>query len=904
LSSRDALLVVHDDATQLKLACALLERQKYVVYPASCAAEGLRLLEDHAFIAGVVTDLHLQEIDGWRLCRLLRSPAYRQFNDIPILVVSAAFGATDAAQLLADLGANAFLPSPYPPGALLRRVEKMLAGGSPAASLPVLLVQEYSPQSTELAETFATHGYDVYVARSGQDARRLFREHAPGIVVVHDELEDASAIDLLPAFKRPGSSAVAVVTTSAHQPELALKLLRKGADGYVRELYDPAYVLIVCERARRRRALRHVEERLADRTSGLREAELRLRAVIRGLPEMVLVYDRDGTILELNRAAVEALESEDRKLVGSNLRSLVAPHCVDDLAAHLARTRAGGSHTYDIVYRTPDDGQLEVEVTEATIRTEERDAILAVARDIGGRRRAEEERTLLAAAVQQAGEMIIITGADGRIRYVNPAFEGITGYTREEAIGSSIRILRGEGDGEQDWKEMLERTTSGRTWRGQMRRKRKDGRIYVSRGTVSPVRDESGNIVNYVGVEQDISQEEELERALHQAQKMEAIGTLAGGVAHDFNNLLTGILGYANLIFRVAPAGSELKEMAEIIETSADRAAQLTKQLLGFARRGKHRNLPIDLNETVERVVRLLGRTVSKNIQLVTHLEAEPSGILGDPTQIDQTLLNLAINARDAIEDKEGEIIIDTRRFVMDELYAARHPGCAPGEYVLVTVTDNGCGMTPEIQARIFEPFFTTKSREKGTGMGLSMVYGIVKNHGGAIYVYSEAGHGTSFKVFLPLSEAPAAEDTARAGPEPIRGTGRILIVDDEEVIRNTAASMLRHLGYEVVALADGVDAVLYYQHFGDSVNLVLLDMVMPKMGGHDCFLALKEIDPDVKVILSTGFGLNEAAQAILDAGALGFAQKPYRVTELSEVVAAVMRGEAYLAHPHEVAAE
>ncbi|MHC4730615.1 MAG: PAS domain S-box protein, partial [Planctomycetota bacterium] len=449
MSSKDALLVVHDDATQLKLACALLERQKYEVYPASSAAEGLRLLEDRDFIAGVVTDLHLPEIDGWRFCRLLRAPAYRRFNDIPILVVSAAFGSDDAAQLLADLGANAFLPSPYPPGALLRRVERMLAGGCPAASLPVLLVQEYSPQSTELAETFATHGYDVYVTRTAQDARRLFRERAPGIVVVHDQLEDGSALDLLPEFKRPGSSAVTVVTTSAHQPDLALMLLRKGADGYVRELYDPAYVLIVCERARRRRALRHVEERLADRTSGLRDAEQRLRAVLRGLPEIVLVYDRDGTILELNRAAARALESEDRKLVGHNLRDVVAPECLDDLAAHLARARTGGSHTYDTVYRTPDDGCLEVEVTEAMIRTEDRDAILGVARDIGGPRRAEEERTLLAAAVQQAGEMIVITGADGRIRYVNPAFEGITGYTREEAIGSSIRILRGEGDDEE-----------------------------------------------------------------------------------------------------------------------------------------------------------------------------------------------------------------------------------------------------------------------------------------------------------------------------------------------------------------------------------------------------------------------------------------------------------------------
>jgi DNA-binding response OmpR family regulator len=189
----EALLVVHDDATQLRLACALLERERYEVFPAASAAEGLRLLEDRDFIAGVVTDLHLPEIDGWRFCRLLRSPTYRRFNDLPILVVSAVFGENDAGHLLADLGANAFLPSPYPPGALLRKVERMLAGESPAASLPVLLVQEYSPQSSALAEIFASHGYDVYVGRNGRDARRFFRDYAPGIVVIEDELEDAGA---------------------------------------------------------------------------------------------------------------------------------------------------------------------------------------------------------------------------------------------------------------------------------------------------------------------------------------------------------------------------------------------------------------------------------------------------------------------------------------------------------------------------------------------------------------------------------------------------------------------------------------------------------------------------------------------------------------------------------------
>ncbi|MHC4579684.1 MAG: PAS domain S-box protein, partial [Planctomycetota bacterium] len=569
------------------------------------------------------------------------------------------------------------------------------------------------------------------------------------------------------------------------------------------------------------------------------------------------------------------------------------PHCVDDLVARLLQERDGSALRYETTYVTPGGTTLEVEVTESRLHLREREAILAVARDVGSRRRADEERALLAAAVQRAGEMIVVADADRTIRHVNPAFERITGYTREEAIGASIDLLHAED--EETWKQMLACIESGAGWRGQMRRRRKDGRAYLSEGTFSPVRDGSGHIVHYVGVEQDISQEEELENALRQAQKMEAIGTLAGGVAHDFNNLLTGILGYANLIHRLSPPGSELEEMAGIIEGSAERASQLTKQLLGFARRGKHRNLPIDLNDTVEQVIKLLGRTIGKSIRLVTRLEAEPAGILGDPTQIEQALLNLALNARDAVADQEGEVTITTENAELDEAYCARHPGARPGPHVMVTVQDNGCGMSAEVQARIFEPFFTTKQQGEGTGMGLSMVYGIVKNHCGSINVYSEEGLGSCFRVCLPLDCDLREPEPAAAGAEPISGTGRVLIVDDEEVVRLTAATMLRHLGYEVIALAEGEEAVLYYRHFGESIDLVLLDMVMPEMGGHECFKALKEINPDVKTVLSTGFGLNDAAQAILDEGALGFAQKPYRVADLSQVVAAVLKGERHV---------
>jgi len=897
-STRGSLLVINDDPTQLRLACALLEREGYRVLAASGAAEGLRILERESAIVGVVTDLHMPEIDGWRFCRLLRSPAYRDFNRLPVLVVSATFSGDDALAVTRELGANGFLPAPYQPATLLRYVGDMLEGRAPAATLDVLLVQAAGVPTSLLETCFGEHGYQVHTARSVDEGRGLFHAHRPGIVVLDHHL-DPRAMELLAEVKRPGSPSVALVTTREHSPELALELMQAGADGYVREIYDPEYVVTLGERAVRQRALLRVEEVLEQRTHQLRASEQQLRAIFRALPEIVLVYDRAGVLLQVNPAATLSLGRETSSLIGRNVRELVTDDRLEEFGRNLARPGVRGAHRYETVYLAPAGRRLEVEVTESPISIRDKQAILAVARDVGERRRAQEELALLAAAVRQAAEMIIVTSTDGRIRYVNPAFEHITGYRREEAVGARLEMLRGE-DEEEPWEQMRRRLQQGASWRGRMRRRRKDGRTYVAQGTFSPVREENGTVVYWVGVEQDVTQEEELEGALRQAQKMEAIGTLAGGGAHDFNNLLTGILGYASLIGTSAPAGSELAQMAHIIESSAERASHLTRELLGFARRGKDRNVPIDLRETVDQVLHLVSRTIRKEIRLRTELELEHAFVVGDPSQVEQALLNLALNARDALaERKDGEIAITLRQVELDEVACARHPGTNPGRYFLVTVRDNGIGMPPEVQSRVFEPFFTTKKRGEGTGMGLSMTYGIVKNHGGSITVASEVGEGTTFEVYLPRDEGAAQEpEEPVEQAEPVRGTGRILIVDDEEVVRAAASAMLKHLGYEVVSLADGEEAVLYYRHFGDSIDLVLLDMVMPGMGGHDCFAALKEIDPGVRVVLSTGFGLNDDAQAILDGGAQGFAKKPYRVADLSRVVAAVLRGERHHGEP------
>jgi signal transduction histidine kinase len=375
------------------------------------------------------------------------------------------------------------------------------------------------------------------------------------------------------------------------------------------------------------------------------------------------------------------------------------------------------------------------------------------------------------------------------------------------------------------------------------------------------------------------------ESALLQAQKLEAIGQLAGGVAHDFNNLLTGILAHAEILAEAAPPGSDTHESAAIIGDAAARAAELTKQLLGFARRGKLVVAPVDTHAALHEAARLLRRTLDKRIRVVERLGAASSVVFGDAGQLQQALLNLAVNARDAMPEG-GELVFSTAVVDVDADFCARHPGATPGPHVAIAVEDTGHGIPPELQSRVFEPFFTTKDPGRGTGMGLAMVYGIARNHGGVVSLDSEPGRGARFTLWLPL----AAQQAAPAPPAPRAGcgraSGRVLVVDDDEVPRAAAARILRGLGYDVVAAASGAEAVRWFSEHHARCDAVLLDLSMPGMDGGACFRALRAIDPGVRVVLTSGYGRDGRAQELLDAGVVAFAPKPFQAGDLAEALA------------------
>jgi signal transduction histidine kinase len=397
-----------------------------------------------------------------------------------------------------------------------------------------------------------------------------------------------------------------------------------------------------------------------------------------------------------------------------------------------------------------------------------------------------------------------------------------------------------------------------------------------------------GEVIAVVGVVRDVTEQRQLEKQLIQAQKMESIGRLAGGIAHDFNNLLGGMLGYASLMKTKLERDDKFFEYVETIEKSATRAAELTSQLLAFSRGGKYETDAINLNKLVREAFQIIDRTIDKSIEIETRLSDMLPAVDADAGQIEQAIMNLVINARDAMPGG-GKMIVETSVARLTEEYSQTHMGAKPGLYVVLTLTDTGVGMDKDTAERAFEPFFTTKEDGKGTGLGLAMVYGVVKNHGGHVWVYSEPEEGTTFKVYLPTDGKRQAEEQKSRTLSDSGGNELILVVDDEESMRAVAKDMLIDNGYRVLQAEDGIRAVeIFGRHNGD-IDLVILDMVMPKLGGMETFLKLKELSPNVKALLSTGYSQGGKAQEILKSGVHGFVQKPYDVATLLSKVRSVL---------------
>jgi PAS domain S-box-containing protein len=484
---------------------------------------------------------------------------------------------------------------------------------------------------------------------------------------------------------------------------------------------------------------------------------------------------------------------------------------------------------------------------------------------------------------EEAVDALFLFDRTGRVQDVNAKAVALTGFDRETLLARDVITCVEDDRGRQEavyrhFMGCLEGTPAVF-----------ETRFATANGGSVPVEVSAGLIPHLhepivQAFVRDITERKRLEAQLADAEKMEGIGTLAGGIAHDFNNILGGVLGYASLIKGMVPEGDRLYRYTDIIERSAARAAELTQQLLGYARGGKYQVARVRLNDVIEEVAALLRqdlgeRGITLDAQLDTHLPAAEA----DTSQIHQVLTNLCVNARDAMPEG-GRLRIVSEAVDLEPGDPATPPGLSPGRYVRLTVADTGEGMSAEVQRRMFEPFFTTKPPGEGTGLGLAMVYGIVKNHGGQITVASRPGHGTAVRIYLPALEG-TVQVLPREAPEVAGGRETVLVVDDEVTILELAREILTGKGYSVVLARDGEEAAHICEEYGESIALAVLDIVMPRMGGKETYKRLKGLNPNLKVIVSSGFSRHGQAHDLLEMGAEAFVQKPYKADDLAAVV-------------------
>ncbi|NTW49469.1 MAG: PAS domain S-box protein [Chlorobiales bacterium] len=630
----------------------------------------------------------------------------------------------------------------------------------------------------------------------------------------------------------------------------------------------------------------------------LQLSERNYREIFNATSEAIFLGDvANFRLLDVNDAALSMFGYETKAEIMtcriSDFMVTDAPYTREAAFHRIRLTIEQGPQIFIWLGRKKNDGLRWLEVSLSSTKIGGEGRILAVIRDITERKQAEAERELLMAAIEQAGEIVLITNPTGLIQYINPAFEHVTGYRRDEALGQNPRILK---SGEHDaafYAALWQTLTEGRTWEGRLINKRKDGTRFIEEAMISPMRDALGAIVNYVAVKRDITRELETEHKLLQAQKMESVGRLAGGVAHDFNNMLMAIMGYTEMCRENLPPDHRIRKWLDEISNAGQRSVEITRQLLAFARKQTIAPKVLDLNETVTGMIKLLHRLIGEEIRL-TWLPGTALWLVKlDPSQIDQILVNLSVNARDAISGM-GIVTIETENVTVDDTYCIRHPGrVVPGDYVLLVVSDNGCGMEKDVLDHIFDPFFTTKEVGKGTGMGLATVYGIIEQNHGFVTVYSEPGKGTTFRVYLPRFEGDIEKTVTATVMTPPKGQGEtVLVVEDEPSLRNTCRLLLESIGYKVQEAETPEAALDMVTQHPQDIHLLLTDVIMPGMNGRQLAELLCAIKPDLKVLYMSGYTANAISQhGILEQG-IHFIAKPFSRDDLARKLQEVLQTE------------
>ncbi len=622
----------------------------------------------------------------------------------------------------------------------------------------------------------------------------------------------------------------------------------------------------------------------------LRESEGRFRMLSETSPIGVGVSSADGRLLYTNPAYETMLGYDRGKLLGKKASDLYLNP--DDRTSWLRAMKEGGAvRNREIRLKRKDGIPIWVSINTSDIFYGGQQALMGTIQDITERRQAEklrralaeQEKLRLGAAVEQASDAVVMVNLDGTIRYVNAAFEAINRITRGAAAGTSyFDLLGGEPDVEAAVREAV---AAGRPWHGPLTRIVPDARPVELEVTTSPAKDPSGAVIGGLITEKDVTRENALQNQVRQAQKMEALGTLAGGITHDFNNILGTIILNTELALLDLDPANPARQTLPLVLRAANRGKELVKQIITFSRQRTWERKPLEIVPIVREGLKLLRTTLPKDIAIQEALDAESGVVMADPSHVHQVLVNLCQNAALAMKDNGGRLEVKLARAEVDEAMTARHPNLKPGLYALLAVSDTGCGMTKEVRERIFEPFFTTRRPGEGSGLGLAVVHGIVRTYDGEITVTSEPGKGSRFNVYFPRleGEKPAAEADDRA--EPQNGGERILLVEDEKAQRESLERGLGHLGYRVTARADGRSAWTAFKKDPAAFDLIITDQVMPRMTGLELAAAAAALRPDIPVILCTGFSEKVNAGIVGKSGVRDFIMKPYTIRDLTVLI-------------------
>lgn len=636
-----------------------------------------------------------------------------------------------------------------------------------------------------------------------------------------------------------------------------------------------------------------LKSEVRQRTAHLARSDARFKALFYGNRCVELVLDEaTGDVIEANTAAELFYGYTRAQLLEKNIAD-INTLSKSGVAKELRAASDDKRSHFFFKHRLADGSIRDVEVYSGPMIWDNKQVIYSIIHDITQRKRAEALVQKLSRAIEHVGEAIVITDADGLFEYANPAFTKITGYTLEDVLEKKTTHFFSHALSDQINADLWQHLRDGKVWRAKIKDERKDGLKFSGMLTVSSLKNAQGRITHNVALLQDLTSRDALENSFYQAQKMEAIGTLVGGIAHDFNNTLAGILGNLYLAKMQQDLAPAVGKRLETIESLSIRAADMISQLLTFARKSLVSLEPLELNAFMVDLQRFFDASIPEHVEVKYNIPKLPLLVLGDVTQLHQILMNLLGNALDAVVAiAQPRIAVTLALFEADDAFLLTHPYFNHGKYARLSVSDNGCGIESNNLQHIFEPFFTTKEQGKGTGLGLAMVFGAAKSHAGFLEVESELGIGTTFEVYIPLTTKPVSAQTMAQDLLVIEGRGEcILIVDDEANVLSAGEEVLTSLGYSVLTATDGVMATQVFMQHAEDIDLVLIDVVMPKLGGFEAVAAMRNIRSDFKVIFSSGYDKDDVLKPHTGRDAEMMLAKPYSIQSLSQILRKALDG-------------